>query len=481
MDPQSTAATATPVPASEPSTPVSTTPASEGGLVVPPPDESLIPPPGATPDPDPQASEQEEVIDEKPQSILLGLMKQLTVGMDLTRVTLPTFVLEPRSLLERYTDFLTHADFLLRAINTEDPIQRMIEMCKWYVSGFHIRPKGVKKPYNPVLGEIFRCHWDHRYATRPDLNSTTTYIAEQVSHHPPVTAFYFDNRKSGFVINGQCYTKSKFLGNSAAALMEGSGTVYMINRNEQYICNFPSAYVRGIIIGKMCMEMCGDVTITCPQTHLQFAMEFKPKSFWGGRYNEIAGKLRTMNPDGSVDLKSKKCVIATMTGNWASTVHIQRVDIPKSPSQVLFDAATSVVTPKIVAPEDQQLPFESRRLWTHVTRALKARDMDAATAAKTANEDAQRQGVRERAERHEEWRQRHFHLDPATGLWVFNQINTAPYDPRESDASPTETAVAAATAAAVAATHTEGLPAPTPAPNTPSEVASPSPSATPAS
>jgi len=35
-----------------------------------------------------------------------------------------------------------------------------------------------------------------------ELNSTTTYIAEQVSHHPPVSAFYFSNRKAGFVING---------------------------------------------------------------------------------------------------------------------------------------------------------------------------------------------------------------------------------------------------------------------------------------
>jgi len=88
------------------------------------------------PDPDPQAADQEEVIEEKPKSILLGLMKQLTVGMDLTKVTrpfeevgfshctaffamvpcvVPTFVLEPRSLLERYTDFLTHADLLLRS------------------------------------------------------------------------------------------------------------------------------------------------------------------------------------------------------------------------------------------------------------------------------------------------------------------------------------------------------------------------------
>lgn len=36
-------------------------------------------------------------------------------------------------------------------------------------------PQGIKKPYNPVLGETFRCRWFH-----PHTSSHTFYIAEQV-------------------------------------------------------------------------------------------------------------------------------------------------------------------------------------------------------------------------------------------------------------------------------------------------------------
>lgn len=32
--------------------------------------------------------------------------------MDLTKIALPTFVLEPRSLLERITDFFSHPDLI---------------------------------------------------------------------------------------------------------------------------------------------------------------------------------------------------------------------------------------------------------------------------------------------------------------------------------------------------------------------------------
>jgi hypothetical protein len=59
----------------------------------------------------------------------------------------------------------------------------------------------------------------------------------------------------------------------------------------------------------------------------------------------------------------------------------------------LFDVLKhgSDVAPKWVAPEDEQEPYESRRLWRDLTRAILAKDMDAATESKTAIENAQRE------------------------------------------------------------------------------------------
>lgn len=45
---------------------------------------------------------------------------------------------------------------------------------KWYLSGFYKKPQGLKKPYNPLLGETFRCYWQHPNGSR------TFYLAEQV-------------------------------------------------------------------------------------------------------------------------------------------------------------------------------------------------------------------------------------------------------------------------------------------------------------
>ena len=52
----------------------------------------------------------------------------------------------------------------------------MKKIVKWYLSGFYKKPKGLKKPYNPILGETFRCYWEH-----PN-GSKSYYIAEQGMH-----------------------------------------------------------------------------------------------------------------------------------------------------------------------------------------------------------------------------------------------------------------------------------------------------------
>ena len=49
---------------------------------------------------------------EQGKSIILQLIKQVKPGMDLTKVTLPTHILEPRSFLEKMTDYFAHVELI---------------------------------------------------------------------------------------------------------------------------------------------------------------------------------------------------------------------------------------------------------------------------------------------------------------------------------------------------------------------------------
>jgi len=86
--------------------------------------------------------------------------------------------------------------------------------------------------------------------------------------------------------------------------------------------------------------------------------------------------------------------------------------------RVLFDAVKDgqSVSPKWVPPEDQQEPNESRRLWSDLTEAIISKDMERATVAKTAVEDAQREQRRQREETGEIYVPRFF--EKVGGRWL---------------------------------------------------------------
>lgn len=57
----------------------------------------------------------------------------------------------------------------------ETPQDRFIQVARWYLSAFHAGRKSsvAKKPYNPILGETFKCHWDvPNYESKQSVSTT---------------------------------------------------------------------------------------------------------------------------------------------------------------------------------------------------------------------------------------------------------------------------------------------------------------------
>jgi len=323
-----------------------------------------------------------EVLDDEPKNMLLALVSQLRIGMDLQKVTLPVFVLEPRSMLERVSDFISHADLVFNKGADPDAEARFVAVTRTYLAGWHIKPKGVKKPYNPVLGEIFRCRYDY-----PD-GTVGYYVAEQVSHHPPISAFYYVSPDNRIIIRGELRPKSKFLGNSAATIMEGTNRIAFLDRPEdgEYSITMPNMYARGILFGKMVLELGDDCIIENPQTDLSCKVKFETKGWISGEYNSIHGKI-----------KHGSRHVGDVSGKWSDRFVIKR----NKKDDVVFDSAASHVTQKSVSAENDQEEFESRRLWSKVTQAIKRKDLDAATESKSVIEEHQRAGASARTERRE--------------------------------------------------------------------------------
>ncbi|XP_057179924.1 oxysterol-binding protein-related protein 8 isoform X1 [Triplophysa rosa] len=359
---------------------------------------------------------QTETVSEENKSLIWTLLKQVRPGMDLSKVVLPTFILEPRSFLDKLSDYYFHADFLSEAAVEENAYNRMKKVVKWYISGFYKKPKGLKKPYNPIIGETFRCLWIH---TR--TNSKTFYIAEQVSHHPPVSAFYVSNRKDGFCLSGSILAKSKFYGNSLSAILDGEARLTFLNRGEDYVMNMPYAHCKGILYGTMTLELAGQITIACEKTGYSAQLEFKLKPFLGSSdiVNQICGKI-----------KLGKEVLATLEGHWDSEIFIN--DKKTGEMETFWNPTPELRQSRLTrcnVPPEEQGEFESERLWQHVTRAINNKDQTEATNEKFILEEAQRKAARERKAKCEEWTPGLFEQDPATGEWHYRYADTRPWDP----------------------------------------------------
>ncbi|KAF1816179.1 Oxysterol-binding protein [Eremomyces bilateralis CBS 781.70] len=333
----------------------------------------------------------ETVVDSEQGNVLMHIISQLRPGADLSRVTLPTFILEPRSMLERITNFMAHPETLLPMTTIEDPIERFVSVVKFYLSGWHIRPPGVKKPLNPVLGETFTGYWDYPDGTRG------YYISEQTSHHPPKSSYFFMAPEHNIRIDGTLKPRSKFLGNSAASMMEGIGVMRFLNTGEKFYITQPNMYARGILFGKMKYELGDHSFVRCPESGLVADLDFKTKGYFSGTYDAIGGTIK--------DTKTDR-ILFELSGLWNGEMHIK--DVTTNKKTLLFDATNAKHTPPKARPLTEQEPRESQRLWHKTIQALINRDHETATEEKTHIEDEQRSEAAKRTDDGVDWHPRLF-------------------------------------------------------------------------
>ncbi|CAH8676788.1 unnamed protein product [Schistosoma rodhaini] len=351
-------------------------------------------------------------------SVITHLLSQLRIGMDLTRITLPTFILERRSTLEMYADFLAHADLWAVIPNGSTPRDRMVSCLRWYLSAFHAgrRSSVAKKPYNPTLGEIFRCYWPLSKESGDDSsnasekpqdklcnsgpvpwapNNSVVFLAEQVSHHPPISAFYAEHVNNQIAVDGHLWTKSKFLGLSIAVEMVGSAVISLLNHDEEYVVTFPCGYGRNILTVPW-IELGGKTSITCLKTGYLANIEFRTKPFYGGKRDTLRAEVFGPND---------KKPFLIVEGEWNDKMLAKW---SHGKSELFIDTRNISTVRKHVLPRSRQEENESRRLWEEVTYNLKVGNIDAASDAKHRLEQRQRDLARQRRDSKHTWTPEYF-------------------------------------------------------------------------
>uniref|UniRef100_A0A8C4UNE0 Oxysterol-binding protein n=1 Tax=Falco tinnunculus TaxID=100819 RepID=A0A8C4UNE0_FALTI len=224
------------------------------------------------------------------------------IGMELSKITMPVIFNEPLSFLQRLTEYMEHTYLIHKASSLSSTTERMQCVAAFAVSAVASQWERTGKPFNPLLGETYEL-------IRDDLGFRL--LSEQVSHHPPISAFYAEGLNNDFVFHGSIYPKLKFWGKSVEAEPKGTMTLELLEHNEAYTWTNPTCCVHNIIVGKLWIEQYGNVEITNHKTGEKCVLSFKPCGLFGKELHKVEGYIQD---------KSKKKLCA-LYGKWTECLY----------------------------------------------------------------------------------------------------------------------------------------------------------------
>jgi hypothetical protein len=353
------------------------------------------------------------------------------VGADITSlVSLPVWIMEPYTLLQKIAEIMEYSSALTKAASTEDEYERMA-----WVAGFCLGPFGGNertwKPFNPILGETFQVECG------PEGGR---FLAEQVSHHPPIGAARAEG--PGWRYDIVSAPATRFLGNAVDIFPHGRTRITLTGRGgkdgedgreEAYALSPPNSKAHNLIVGRTWVDCYGDFTLTNLTTGATCALSFTPCGWFGaGRY-EVGGHIS--DADGAKRL--------AVSGAWNSHLDVTRCD-PET-GEAVPGAGKTRVWECVPKPEGDKygfthfarklcegvglnpLPSDSRRRPDRA--ALEAGDQRAAGAHKHALEEAQRAERRAREEAGGDWKPRWFRAVDAEAAAARGDLHANDADP----------------------------------------------------
>ena len=185
------------------------------------------------------------------------------IGKELSKITMPVVLNEPLSFLERMAEFMEYAELLQIAAHQSDPVKRLEYVAAFVISSLSSNWDRLGKPFNPLLGETYEIQREH-----------FRMVAEQVSHHPPISAFQADS--PDFIMHGWLYPKLKFWGKSIEIQPKGKMTIELPATGDVFTWSGVNCCIHNVIVGKLWMEHFGTLEIVNHTTGHKAVITLKP-------------------------------------------------------------------------------------------------------------------------------------------------------------------------------------------------------------
>lgn len=320
---------------------------------------------------------------------------------DLSSLTAPPFLLSSKSMIEVASNWCEHPYMFIKPAHEINPEKRALMVLKGFLTTLKQQHSNKEadgstkklKPLNSFLGERFEGSWI-------DENGETKLIAEQVSHHPPISAYNIWNDDHGISMRGNITPKTYF---SSTVHIERKGySIFHIDAfDEDHLITMPKMHVEGLMSGQLNPELSGCSYIKS-SAGFTTKIEYFYKGWLGGKRNAFKA---TLFRDGGAATKQSEAIY-DLEGTWSGEFTVKDARTKEKIETVDVDKLKK--TKLTVKPVEEQDPMESRRAWRNVIEAIEQGDANAAGREKAIIENQQREQRKREAADGVEFQRRYF-------------------------------------------------------------------------
>jgi oxysterol-binding protein-related protein 9/10/11 len=244
------------------------------------------------------------------------------------------------------------------------------------------------------LGELFLGTYSIPSETR-----SAKLISEQVSHHPPVTAYHIIT-PYGITLTGHNGADLSFSGGTIVVKQTGHAQLVITladSTTETFYITLPELRIRGLTALSPYVELDKSSYIVSSTGYLA-KIDYSGRGWFAGTKNSFTATLS----------QGDSPPLYTVTGQWTGEATYTSHKNVAHKAIPFWNAKFHDPTHVVVCPLEKQSEWESRRVWHNVASAIEVADVETAGRYKSAIEIGQRKMREEEAQKGETWKQRFF-------------------------------------------------------------------------
>ena len=216
----------------------------------------------------------------------------------------PVYFNEPLSICQKQCEKFFYIDLLKKvSAETQNKSLQLAYISAFIVGEIFLGLNRNLKPFNAIIGETYEYY---------DNTNQFRYYAEQVSHHPQITAFIGESPDFALYGDTKNSTSFKILKGAMELTFKNKVHLHIKSTNEHFSYNLPNLMVKGFLKPPLHNDYNGTTIIsneTFPENKAE--IKFIEESWTNTKIGLIEGKI--YNSDNIVYL---------IKGNWTNSIYL---------------------------------------------------------------------------------------------------------------------------------------------------------------